>query len=277
MAFKVNGVTVIDNARGLQNIASVDEGTAVIINAALPKPVSIDFVPDWLSPSLTVTGSGTWTKPAGMADDEAIIVYMVNGGSAGNKTLYSTNWGFGGQGGNTKLIFVNAGALNGASYVVSTTPLTTSSWQGGGAPSNTCTITISGTAYQAHTAPDRVKIWTAPISIVTSPEIPNSDSYISCSDGVFSLNTGVSLSAASVGGTATGTTYSPTQFPGGAGQGNYSTTGTNQTSLFAGDGGLLHQPGQNPGGGGGGYNSGTQGLNVGGIGSIRFYYASDAY
>ena len=114
-SLNVGGTEVISNSRALNNITSVDATTVAALSAAGVGGGAAgapDF-PDWLNPDATLTWSGstgTYTKPAGVADDDLMYVYMVTGGGAG------TTSGYGGGGGYPKILYGLAGSFDGFTY-----------------------------------------------------------------------------------------------------------------------------------------------------------------
>lgn len=97
MAIKVGGTTVINDSRGLQNVASVDSITAASITAAGVGGGGAIFLDNWdpsATPDQTFTSSGTWTKPGGVADDTWVVFYLVGGGCGGAARYQNTvNYG----------------------------------------------------------------------------------------------------------------------------------------------------------------------------------------
>lgn len=87
MAIKVSGTTVINDSRGLENVASVDATTAASITAAGVGGGGAIFLEGWnpsATPDQTFTSSGTWTKPSsGVSDDTWVVFYLVGGGCGG--------------------------------------------------------------------------------------------------------------------------------------------------------------------------------------------------
>jgi hypothetical protein len=108
MAIKINGTTVIDNARELANIASLDATTIATLLASLGGLMgNIDLF----------TSSGTFTVPAGVTRITAVV---VGGGAGGSKYNYgndgATTGGSGGGRGATS--FANLTVTPGASLSV---------------------------------------------------------------------------------------------------------------------------------------------------------------
>lgn len=277
MAFQINGTTVITDARHLNNIVDADEGSAQALQDALPTPLYVAFVPNnnniVNNPSATIQGgsttvSGTWSKPSGMVDSEAILVMMTEQGGAGNYNPYQSNWGFAGIGGRTSLIFTSAGDLNGSTYSIPPNAAW-STWQGQ-ASTVEVTFTINGTSYST-ASENATLVWTNSNNIAATSS--NANNYLVNNSGI--LLAANSFTRTSYGGTNSGVTSPAVDFAGGHGQGNYSTYGQAQVSNISGNGGNLSQAGYAPGGGGGGNPSTTQNANRGGYGSIRLWYASD--
>ena len=278
MAFKINGTTVITDARHLNNIVDADEGSAQAIQDAVPVPVNSAFVPSDYdlvnNPSETIQATtsmvtGTWSKPSGMDDKEALFVLLTEQGGHGNQYPYSTNWGFAGIGGRTHAIFTSAGDLNGSSYSVAPANAW-SDWQGQ-VSTNLVSFTINGTTYSS-SASGQSFVWTNSNSVVGTTS--NANSYIVNTSGVLAPTNTNGFQRYNLSGTQSGVTSPAVDFPGGHGEGNYSQSGSAQVSNVSGNGGALSQAGFTPGGGGGGQNN-TGSTNRGGYAQIRIWYASD--
>jgi len=281
MAFKINGTTVITDARHLNNIVEIDATTGTAIDTQLnppePEPThNLAFAPSATdlesNPSETISGgsttvSGTWSKPTDMADSESLLVLMTEQGGAGNYYPYQTNWGFAGGGGRTTLIFTSAGDLDGSSYSIPPNA-THANWQGQ-VSTVPVTFTINGTEYSTSTQSTNL-VWTNTNSIEATSS--NSNSYMSNSAGT--VTTVNSMARTHHSTTSQGITTAAVDWAGGHGESNYEQSGSRQISNLSGDGGALSQGGFVPGGGGGGQNAQSY-QNIGGYGSIRIWYCSD--
>jgi hypothetical protein len=110
MAIKINGTTVIDDARELANIASLDAATVATLIASLGSLMSnID----------TFTASGTFTVPTGVTK---LSVIVIGGGGGGTKyslgndnSIGSVSEIYGGMGG---VSYANLTVTPGASLTV---------------------------------------------------------------------------------------------------------------------------------------------------------------
>ena len=265
MAIQINGTTVIDNSRQLQNIASLDSATATVIGAAVP-PVAIapaNFDP-LSAADVTLTSSGTWTKPtSGYAGTTWVTFYIVAGGGGGGGAQNDgTYWRTGGAGGGS-IIFAGTMAELPSS-------LTFTVGAGGDAftagTGGTSSVTYNGITYTANGGSGGIS--TAAPSVLTRV-----DNYPAASADPFGV--------VPTNGTSGGTYFNdnpanPSVWGGGAGATGQDTTNrAGGISTYAGNGGRGGSSplaGDVPGGGGGGSYSGRYNGGAGGSGSVRIYY-----
>ncbi len=72
---------------------------------------------DFASPTTTYTSSGTWSKGA-LDDDDYVWLYLIGGGSGGNRDVGPYWFASGAYGGSAILIYGKASVFNGCAYVV---------------------------------------------------------------------------------------------------------------------------------------------------------------
>ena len=101
MAIKVNGTTVIDDSRNISNVGTVAATSFSGSGANLTNlPQGAPFAPaNWdpgSTPDVTLTSSGTWTKPASVTAGTWITIYAVGGG--GGRMAPDSTWGNSGGG-----------------------------------------------------------------------------------------------------------------------------------------------------------------------------------
>lgn len=268
MAIQVNGTQVIGNSRELTNISSVDATTVAAFGAAGVGGSDVPTPPNWLSPSATVSSSGTWSKPGSIGDDDWVVFYAVGGGAG---------WGeYNSAGGGGSAVIV---AMKG-SVVPSTVSVTVGDGGGPAAQKDggDTTFTISGVV----------------ITAGGGKACRQSSTIYYPDQGIFSVPSDGTSLAVALGSAAT-TQGAPGSFNNFPGQDNYSlndslfggaaggASGFNNASApggvstYAGNGGnggnLTVQNGSVPGGGAGGTYYGLGDPNtVGGKGNLRIYY-----
>ena len=111
MAIQVSGTEVISNARNISNVGTVTATSFVGDGAGLTGLSSAPFAPAFsptATPDVTLTASGTWTKPA-IAADSWVTFYMVSGGGGGTRD--SGTWQNGGSGANAVIFSSLASSL----------------------------------------------------------------------------------------------------------------------------------------------------------------------
>jgi len=267
MAIQVNGTQVIGNSRELTNIASIDSTTKSAIEAAGIGGGSIAWDPT-STPDVTLTSSGTWTKPGSLASTTWIFVYMVGGGGSGRSDQTWTNGGGGG----------GAHIFSGlASEFPSSIAFTVGA---GGVPNNNGTATsctISGLLYEAQGGSHNASSGTGRGGNGTSAvNYGGSDPFVAYPPREESKEDADNYIA---GGTSrwNNTGYSSV-FGAGAGGSAYSTPiQAPGTSTYAGNGGASVQTGNAsnggyPGGGGGGTRDESSSAGNGGNGNVRIWY-----
>lgn len=264
MAIQVNGTQVIGNSRELTNIASVDATTVAALGAAgVGGGVSSPAFDPSATPNVTLTTSGTWTKPGSIGDDDWVVFYLVGGGGGGSG---SSTW-YRGGGGGAATLFAALGQHIPSSVVYTI-------GNGGSATGNQNategyptsmvfgynTITANGAAPIGGNDDESANNRTpgaGGLPLLGDPRIMGIGQ--TAYEGGTTGKVGTSAIANSV-------------FGGGGGASGYDTSQVGGTSTYAGNGGATNNgasPGV-PGGGGAGsrnyyYQSGAQG-------SIRIYY-----
>tara|TARA_R110000822_G_scaffold45199_1_gene120953 strand:- start:698 stop:1492 length:795 start_codon:yes stop_codon:yes gene_type:complete len=263
MAIKVNGTTVINDSRALSNIASVDATTAASITAAGVgggAPFAPDFDPS-ATPDVTLTSTGTWTKPGSLADDSWITIYMVGGGGGGQVHV---TWGNGGSGGSAALFSGVAGQFP-SSAITFTIGAGGAANDGQGRDGGATSAVINSVTYTAPAGFGGVNSGTSQTSPLGTYSVPFAGKSPFVSPSLEDTRGGYAQ-AINVG-------Y-PSVYGGGGGGGGNGATNAGGVSTYAGNGGQGGQTndvaGSVPGGGGGGANSGYS--SGGGNGSVRIYY-----
>ena len=243
------------------------------------------FLPDWVNPDITLTGSGTWTPPTTYNDNDCIVITLIGGGDSGAAQIFSgQTWAPGGNGGQARVILTTVGAFRGASYSCGAgkTP-SGGSWQRG-VISNPTTFTSSDQGNITYTTElsgvnntDNVIGYLHPgteFSVTSPSQVFDNDIKMTelTVEAVVLSNDSINAKFGDriLGNTQQGTTYAngPAVFSGGNGRsvsfGTTSAAGT--VSAYAGNGGSnFGSDGTAPGGGGGGPTSGSG--NTGGDGA----------
>lgn len=285
MAIKVNGTTVIDDSRNVSNVGTVSATSFSGSGANLTNlPQGAPFAPANFdpggTPDVTLTSSGTWTKPASVTAGTWITIYAVGGGG-GRKPVDST-WGNSGGGAAAVVVAIVPDNISSISFVIGAGASGGSATDGGDT-----TFTIYGVDYTAtgghsgisggngdHTEDYGIE----PNGYYSVPSNGKSAAYsladTQCGNGSYSA-----LNEPSGGGY-----YNPNPvFGAGGGAGGFSGPNPNPggVSTFAGNGGA-GQPstgsatnGIAPGGGGGGAsNNGSLSTypGNGATGSVRIWY-----
>ena len=270
MAIQVSGITVIDNARELENITAIDATTAASITAAGVGAGGAPTPPNWLSPTATVSSTGTWSKPGSIGNDDWVIFYLVGGGGG---------WGeYNSGGGGASGVVV---AMKG-SIIPSSVAMTI----GAGAPAisksvgGDTTMTISGFVLRAAGGVTVVSAGTVAYPPAGVFSVPSDGTQIGVALGSGTSATGgpalwsngsdnpaIAAQGVSIfgGGSGGGTAFSSNvAAPGGAS--SYAGSGGNGGNLTPTSGGV-------PGGGAGGsaYPLSTP-TTTGGAGNVRIYY-----
>jgi hypothetical protein len=259
MAIKVGGTTVIDDS---QNLTSSVGGLKTVGGYAILGSGDIAVgagAPDWdptSTPDVTLTSSGTWTKPGSLGSDDWVVFYMIGGGGgAGSAT---STWKNGGCGGHAAIFGARSGTLpSSISFTVGAggASVANSAGSAGGdtyATINSRTYTALGGPGGHGTINETIQTLTGFYTLPFGGQSPLD----------YDQN-----SASSPTKTGFYTDAPDSIFAGGHG-GTYYTTGSGPgTSQFAGNGGGSGQAGIAPGGGCGG-NS----LGGGARGEVRIYY-----
>ena len=269
MAIQVNGTQVIGNSRELTNITSIDATSAAAIEAAgIGGGAGFPIWDPTTTPDVTLTSSGTWTKPS-LADGTWILVYMVGGGGAG--TVEGNNWANGGAGGGAHIFSGQATEFpSSVAFTVGAGGVP----NGGDGGDTSCTIQgkvysagggdggDNGTNIPSYGGSGKSAVvysGIAPFETLPSSEGPSTDNILAGAnnqvfgDGKPSIYGGASGGTARNGGLAGG------------------------TSTYAGSGGSgigsQEKNGGFPGGAGGGRTSGAAGS--GGAGVVKIWYIGD--
>ncbi len=270
MAIQVSGTQVIGNSRELTNIASVDATTAAAIGAAGVGGGDAPTPPNWLSPTATVSSTGTWSKPGSIGNDDWVVFYLVGGGGG---------WGeynAGGGGGSAVIVSMKG------SVIPSSVPMTIGN---GGGPNqydagDNTTMTISGTVV---TAGGGAVLGSGGAGQVVQPRsgifsVPSDGTQLGVALGSGTTTTGAPAAWDTRTGSANRTVMN--QVFGGAAGGSSGFGGSpapGGVSTYAGNGGnggsLTVQNGTVPGGGAGGTAYPVAVPNTtGGKGSVRIYW-----
>ena len=257
MAIQVGGTTVVDDSRNLQNVGGLKTVGGVTILGSGDVPVGVgapNFDPT-ATPDVTLTSSGTWSKPGSLGDNDWVVFYMIGGGGGGGT---DGTWGHGGSGASAALFAALAGSLpSSVTFTVGAGGTPNSTGNDGGAT----TATINGRLYTAPAGQGGGKGGT----FGSTP--PTGEGYYTLPFGGQSPLDYASSSA--TGGTANfygnGT---PSIFGGGAGATLYGNSAAS-SSTYAGNGGSNANGGAGGGGASGSY--GGSGY-TGGLGEVRIYY-----
>mgnify|MGYP003642851573 CR=1 FL=1 len=274
-------------AKGGAGTVLTSDGTDISW-AAASAGASVVFPADWASPTTTFTSSGTYSKGS-LADDDFVWVYLVGGGGGGGKDHQSGGMASSGRGGYARLIYISAGVLDGAAYVVAAGAggSTVGDAAVDGIPSTlTLTAANSGTVYSSDTGADTTAVCvdvrtSVTPDVVDLPNITPHFTMFSASDAGFSfgdagLPTGVDDRYKQAGKAYNSPVAARVVMFGGGGGGSYNLSSGNRlpgASEFAGDGGAAGNPGVDgsvPGGGGGASTGNVTGGD-GGAGNIRIY------
>jgi len=264
----------------------------------------VKFPSDWTSPSETFNVSGTYTKPASVADDDYIWIYLLGGGGAGcssgrnNGSLAGNSVGYvgGSAGGSALLLYGKAKIFTGgtmavaASYLFSSRPATDFYYNGTSGNASTFTLSSSNGSI-VYSTNDGGNPTTTDVSskVIQVPGAGSeSDDYLhanavsptkfsldTATTSILSANAFVMSAISSANGVST--TQQTSVFAGGnAGARPYNfndlPTIAQGTSVLSGDGGVVNgTDGQFPGGAG----RSVTGSGVGGngaAGQIRVYH-----
>ena len=300
MAIQINGTDVIDNDRKLKNLSSLgiprfssapsgassgdlyqlttDDSVYCFRNSAwelISKPpinLFSDFAPANLNdPAETLSGSGTWS--IGSRTPQTAILFMVNSGASGNTTIYQSNWGFRGSGGNARFIFTDTTAMSGMTYSTATVPHNNWQSQTQGECSTSTSIVLNGTTYTPNGSNAGTRVISSGYIPGETSGLTRSNQGIVCDSGNLVIDG--TMTSPELGGTSSAAGPNSYDYAAGGGAGSYPNyAGGPSTSLYSGNGGDQDQYGQLHGGGGGGSNSTLAGrpLSTGGLGTIRIYY-----
>ena len=287
-----NHVPAAGAASQLLQYASAGTAAWATIETGTPAVVT----PTFASPASTFTSSGTYSKPASVADTDLMWVFMVNGGGGGGGSTSGSYFGQGGTGGNPLLMYGPASIFDGGTYVIGAGGVAglgsanTGSSTAGGTSSFTLRSAFGSTVYSPsadfnfvyyvggglkYIGGSLVSIQPTGGVIFSVPTAAYSSWVTTQSNAAVSSSTGYSNY-----GTVGGYVYAPQHavFGGGGGGGysnhyQYDSLGGAQ-SFLSGNGGAgsltaLGTAGSLHGGGGG---SGRPNGGVGGGGSMRVYY-----
>ena len=269
MAIQISGTQVISNSRGLTNIASVDAATVTAFgNAGVGGAPAFAWDPT-TTPDVTLSSSGTWSKPGSLDDNQWVVFYMVGGGAGGAQ---GGSWSMQGTGANGYVFSGLAGEL--ASSISFTV--------GAGATGSTSATPTDGNATTCTIATGIVYVAEGGVGVFeTEYTVPDGSGGLIApapTNPVYGINT-LGTPPPTQGGGGQTTDGTIRGFPSGFGGGGGSTQWNNfqapngGNSLYAGNGGDANSSGKNgdvPGGGGAGMNS-ERGGN-GGNGSVRIWY-----
>ena len=234
------------------------------------------FIPDWNSPDITMTTSGTITISPTIADSKTCWVYLLGGGGCGNNTeVYQSGWGFGGSGGAALLYYTNVANIRGATCAIGAGKTASNTWQGTTGSStrlttNALEVLSTGTAGSL--------VYDASVANNVSGGLAE-DAYIRI-NGVGSVSNISGLSNNSLvggGNSGSGEDGGTPNWVFAASEGYGSQNGgaggtTNGTSVFAGDGNSTNGvAGTYPGGGGAGNIYVNTSLGHGANGNVRIY------
>lgn len=260
MSIQVNGTTVIDNNRNINNVGTV---TATSFSGSGANLTGIDtgvglpsFNPS-STPNVRYTSSATWSKPGSLSGNSWVTFYMIGGGGSGA----TGTWAYGSAGASAAIFSAVVSSLpSSIAFTVGAVPGTGG---GSGGMGNTTSATINGRLYQAFGGN------TAPLSTFLGPTMVSRPGYYTVPfNGISPLDdNGVGATGGDSGFYAG--EESSSVYGGGAGFGGYGAAPAT-TSTYAGNGGGRGQTGGTPGGGGGGDNNGTPG--GGTRGEVRIYY-----
>jgi hypothetical protein len=125
-------------------------GMSVGVGGLAAINISSSDTPNFHSPQFTRSNSGSWVKPAGLADKTIVHILLVGSGGGGNSTYYSnkSSWKFAGGGGSALLFITTAGIANGLSCNIAAGGGPSGTWRSKRASANT--IIIGGTTYSTN-------------------------------------------------------------------------------------------------------------------------------
>lgn len=294
-SFAANNLTLDRNGSTIEgaasNVALVSESFygCVVYNGTtwLVKALTIDegiaplaFIPNWSTPTTTMSSSGTLSISSTVADERGIWAYLVGGGGCGNNAaVYQSGWGFGGSGGRALLYYSTVGNLRGSSVTIGGGVTNSGSWQGTlGTPT---TLTRPDTTVLTTALPDGSanSIYVDPTVTFGAASTGQTSTYFNmAANGVITVSPSYSLQTLTQptqGGAGTDGGGPNWVFCASEGYGAYSggaggTTGG--TSVYAGGGNASNGAyGTFPGGGGGGVLSVNTNLAWGAGGVAKFY------
>tara|TARA_B100000768_G_C11241205_1_gene359615 strand:- start:321 stop:1364 length:1044 start_codon:yes stop_codon:yes gene_type:complete len=260
------------------NITATDGGGAISSGKPFsitldPEPIpALNYIPNWNSPDLDITTSGSINIPQNIPPYRVCWVLLVGSGGGSNRDDMQPSWGFGGNGGSARIIVCRADDLNGSALTVPAGGTPIQSWQGGSA--HETTINIQGTSYGtshanatqviAHPAVYNVSNLTTPHWTFTAQNNANPPTPNFTNVDVLTFGNGQDN-----GGAHTNSAIQNTKVWGaGNGFGDYGGSGY-ETSTYSGDGGTARgaNNAQEHGGGGAAINL------YGAKGGARIYFS----
>ena len=241
--------------------------------------------PTFASPDSTFTTSGTYSKPASVADDDYMWVFMVSGGRGGGQDTSGSFYQAGGSGGNPLLLYGKASNFHNATYVVGAGGAAGFGTDTAGAYGGTSSITLhasqGGFTYTASSSNFVYYIGGGSVTIGGTTLTGgftggNKFELNSIHTGWATLNTGSDYEQGGGEGGYTGEPHHSV-FGGAGGGGSHASYGyfpTGSQSFLSGDGGHGSNTGAGAAGAlhGGGGGAGRTSAGAGGSGSMRVYY-----
>jgi len=241
--------------------------------------------PTFSSPDSTFTTSGTYSKPASVADDDYMWVFMVSGGTGGGQDTSGSFYQSGGRGGNPLLLYGKASNFHNATYVVGAGGAAGVGTDNPGTVGGTSSITLhasqGGFSYTA-SANNFIYYIGGGSVIIGGTTLTggftggNSFKMESIHTGWATVNTGSDYEQGGGEGGYSGEAHHSV-FGGGGGGGSHASYGyfpTGSQSFLSGNGGNGSNTGAGAAGAlhGGGGGAGRTSAGAGGSGSMRVYY-----
>jgi hypothetical protein len=211
--------------------ATIETGTPAIVT------------PTFASPDATYTSSGTYSKPASVADTDLMWVFMVDGGGGGGGDASGDFFAVGGNGGKPLIMYGPAAAFHGATYVIGA----------GGAGGSTNSSASGGLSY--------ITLSSANNSV--RYDTHNNNNFMNFVSNDLNYVGGTTLSIQPTGGVVFALISTHSGWV--TGQSNSAISSSTAYNNFATDGGYINAPQQAVwgGAGGGGYNRSYQNDSLG--------------
>ena len=103
--------------KGAAGTFLTSNGTDLSYAAVATTPDTVVWPSSFASPTTTYTSSGTWSKGA-LGDNDYVWLYLIGGGTGGNREVGPYWYVSGSQGGSSILIYGKASVFNGGTYAI---------------------------------------------------------------------------------------------------------------------------------------------------------------